>query len=88
VSGSVGGATVLLSMITFTLVYGGLGIIEIILLKRYVEAGPDAAITGILESGGDDDSTGDTRPPEDRDDWPPDSEPPPEADDDRLVFAY
>jgi cytochrome bd ubiquinol oxidase subunit I len=89
VSGAVGGWMVLLSMVTFTLVYGGLGLIEIMLLKRYVEAGPDAAITGILEGGdggGDDDAP---RGPEDRDDWPPDGEEPPEPDDDeRLVFAY
>ncbi len=88
VSGAVGGATVLLSMVTFTLVYGGLGLVELFLLKRYVEAGPDAAITGILEGGDDSGQGAGPRGPEDRDDWPPDSEPPPEGDDDRLVFAY
>jgi cytochrome d ubiquinol oxidase subunit I len=88
VSGSVGGATVLLSMITFTLVYGGLGLVELYLLKRYVEAGPDAAVTGILE-GGDGGGDGGPRGPEDREDWPPDSGTPDNPDDDeRLVFAY
>jgi cytochrome d ubiquinol oxidase subunit I len=85
VSGSVGGWTVLLSMSTFTLVYGALGVIELLLLKRYVQAGPDAAVTGILESGG---PRPDREGPEDRDDWPPDTEPPTDTDDERLVFAY
>ncbi len=79
-------------MVTFTLVYGGLGVVEFILLKKYVEAGPDAAITGILAgndppaSDGSDDDT--PRGPEDRDDWPDDG--PDQLDDEseRLVFAY
>ena len=65
VSGSVGGPLVLFSMVAFTLVYGGLGVVEFVLLKKYVEAGPDAAITGLLASGDqpDDSDTGsDGRP--------------------------
>jgi cytochrome bd ubiquinol oxidase subunit I len=89
VSGAVGGWTVLLSMVTFTLVYGALGVVEIILLTRYVQAGPDAAITGILESGDGGDGGGSRGDgPEDREDWPPEGEPPSDADDERLVFAY
>jgi cytochrome d ubiquinol oxidase subunit I len=89
VSTSVGGTTVLLSMVTFTLVYGALGIIELMLLKRYVEAGPDAAITGIL-GGGDEPDDDTPRGPEDRDDWPDGSDDttPTDDDADRLVFAY
>jgi cytochrome bd ubiquinol oxidase subunit I len=90
VSGSVGGATVLLSMVTFTLVYGALGLVELFLLKRYAEAGPDAAITGVLGGGGDDDGTH-PRGPEDSDDWPDDDHPTDaqgDDDADRLVFAY
>ncbi len=89
VSTSVGGTTVLLSMVTFTLVYGALGLIELMLLKRYVEAGPDAAITGIL-GGGDEPDDDTPRGPEDRDDWPDGSDdaPPTDEDADRLVFAY
>jgi len=93
VSTSVAGWTVLISMVTFTLVYGALGVIELILLKRYVEAGPDAAVAGIL--AGDDGDGGSTADddqppgPEDRDDWPDGSPPSNESDDaERLVFAY
>ncbi len=85
VSTSVGGASVLLTMVTFTLVYGALGIVELVLLKRYVEAGPDAAITGIL--GGSDEPDDDTT----RGPAPDDSDHEPTASDDdaeRLVFAY
>ncbi len=92
VSGSVGGWLVLFSMVTFTLVYGGLGVVEFILLKKYVQAGPDAAMTGLLAgSEPPDDGTDDhdsPRGPEDRDDW---GDHRPEGSDDdseRLVFAY
>ncbi len=94
VSGSVGGGLVLFSMIAFTLVYGGLGVVEFVLLEKYVQAGPDAAMTGLL--GGseppDDDTSDDDRPsgPEDRDDWPDGGADHDQSDDDseRLVFAY
>jgi cytochrome d ubiquinol oxidase subunit I len=91
VSGSVGGGLVLFSMIAFTLVYGGLGVVEFVLLKKYVEAGPDAAMTGILAGSDQPDDSGrsDDQPqgPEDRDDWPGSSD---QLDDEseRLVFAY
>jgi cytochrome d ubiquinol oxidase subunit I len=91
VSGSVGGTMVLFSMIAFTLVYGGLGVVEFVLLKKYVEAGPDAAMTGILAGSDQPDDSGrsDDQPqgPEDRDDWPGSDD---QLDDEseRLVFAY
>jgi len=90
VSGSVGGGLVFFSMTAFTLVYGALGLVELVLLKRFVQAGPDAAITGILAGGegpgGDDDRP---RGPEDRDDWPSGGGDEPSDDDsERLVFAY
>jgi cytochrome d ubiquinol oxidase subunit I len=95
VSGSVGGTMVLFSMVTFTLVYGGLGLIELMLLKKYVQAGPDAAVTGILGGGDDEpdddgDRHDDPRGPEDRDDWPGDDADSGPSDDEseRLVFAY
>ncbi len=78
VSTSVGGAAVLLTMVTFTLVYGALGVVELVLLDRYVQAGPDAAISGVL--GGDGTDTSD--PDDDDIDQPSDD------DADRLVFAY
>jgi cytochrome d ubiquinol oxidase subunit I len=83
VSGSVGGWLVLFSMITFTLVYGGLGV-----LKKYVQAGPDAAMTGLL-AGNEPVGDGDDGPrgPEDRDDWPPEGSDGPDESE-RLVFAY
>ncbi len=91
VSGSVGGGLVLFSMIAFTLVYGGLGVVEFILLKKYVQAGPDAAMTGLLagnEPVDDGDDGGRPRGPEDRDDWPPDGPDTPDDESERLVFAY
>jgi hypothetical protein len=77
-------------MIAFTLVYGGLGVVEFILLKKYVQAGPDAAMTGLLAGNGPVDDGGDGRPrgPEDRDDWPPDGPDTPDDESERLVFAY
>jgi cytochrome d ubiquinol oxidase subunit I len=91
VSGSVGGGLVLFSMIAFTLVYGGLGVVEFILLKKYVQAGPDAAMTGLLAGSDQPDDSGrtDDRPkgPEDRDDWP-DSGDQLDDESERLVFAY
>jgi len=82
-------------MVAFTLVYGGLGVVEFVLLKKYVEAGPDAAMTGLLASGDqpDDSDTGpDGRPrgPEDRNDWPDGSggDGHPDDESERLVFAY
>jgi cytochrome bd ubiquinol oxidase subunit I len=91
VSGSVGGSLVLFSMIAFTLVYGGLGVVEFILLKKFVEAGPDAAMTGLLagsEPPDDDGGNGGPKGPEDRDDWPPDDLDTPDDESERLVFAY
>jgi cytochrome d ubiquinol oxidase subunit I len=90
VSGSVGGGLVLFSMIAFTLVYGGLGVVEFILLKKYVQAGPDAAMTGLLAGNEpvDDGDGGRPRGPEDRDDWPPDGPDTPDDESERLVFAY
>jgi cytochrome d ubiquinol oxidase subunit I len=87
VSTSVGGTSVLLTMVTFTLVYGALGVVELVLLKRYVQAGPDAAITGIL--GGSDEPDDDTsRGPDHRPEGSDDEPIPSDDDADRLVFAY
>ena len=76
-------------MTAFTLVYGGLGIIEFILLKKYVQAGPDAAMTGLLAgSEPPDDDRGHPRGPEDSDDWPGDGADQSDDESERLVFAY
>jgi cytochrome d ubiquinol oxidase subunit I len=56
VSQSVGSWSVFTTLTGFTLVYGALGIIEIFLLRRYVKAGPDAAMTSM--PGGDEDDGG------------------------------
>jgi cytochrome d ubiquinol oxidase subunit I len=55
VSPSVGTATVLTSLIVFTLLYGGLAVIEGVLMVRYVKAGPPppAAETGSDDPGND-----------------------------------
>jgi cytochrome d ubiquinol oxidase subunit I len=45
ISTSVGTATVATSLIAFTLVYAVLAVVEVGLLRSYVRAGPDAAIT-------------------------------------------
>jgi cytochrome d ubiquinol oxidase subunit I len=42
----------LISLIGFTLVYGGLAVIEVALLKRYVHAGPEAAMPAASGEGG------------------------------------
>jgi cytochrome d ubiquinol oxidase subunit I len=44
VSPSVGLATVLVSLIGFTLLYGALAVVELMLLRRYVNAGPEAVM--------------------------------------------
>ncbi|MDY7105371.1 MAG: cytochrome ubiquinol oxidase subunit I [Actinomycetota bacterium] len=45
VSTSVGAGTVAISLIGFTLVYAALAVVELKLLRTYVHAGPDAAMT-------------------------------------------
>ena len=55
VSQSVGAWSVFTTLAGFTLVYGALGIVEIFLLRRYVRAGPDAAMTSMPSGGEDDD---------------------------------
>jgi cytochrome bd ubiquinol oxidase subunit I len=51
VSPTVGTATVLTSMITFTLVYAALAVVELRLLVHYVKAGPAAAAISTTEHG-------------------------------------
>jgi len=65
------------TLIGFTLLYGSLMVVELFLLKRYVQAGPEAVMPHAPppEPGGDDDTDGSERP--DRDE---------EAD--VLAFAY
>jgi cytochrome d ubiquinol oxidase subunit I len=47
VSPSVGGGSVLISLVLFTLVYGALGVVELVLFLRYAKAGPlDEAVPG------------------------------------------
>ena len=54
VSPSVGTATVLTSLIVFTLLYAALAVIELRLLVHYVKQGPPAARTGPAEHEGQD----------------------------------
>jgi cytochrome bd ubiquinol oxidase subunit I len=51
VSPTVGTATVLTSLITFTLVYAALAVVELRLLVHYVQAGPAAAAISTAEHG-------------------------------------
>jgi cytochrome d ubiquinol oxidase subunit I len=51
VSPTVGTATVLTSLITFTLVYAALAVVELRLLVHYVKAGPAAAAISTTEHG-------------------------------------
>jgi cytochrome d ubiquinol oxidase subunit I len=51
VSPTVGTATVLTSLITFTLVYAALAVVELRLLVHYVKAGPAAAAISTAEHG-------------------------------------
>jgi cytochrome d ubiquinol oxidase subunit I len=54
VSPTVGTATVLTSLITFTLVYAALAVVELRLLVQYVKAGPAAAAIPTTEHGDED----------------------------------
>ena len=89
VSPAVAGGEVTLTLVTFTLVYGMLGVVELFLLRKYVRAGPDASMTPFPQGPDDDgdDSTGDDEPPEGVDDTGAERDDE-EADADRLVFAY
>jgi cytochrome d ubiquinol oxidase subunit I len=53
---SIPGGWMLISLIGFTLVYGLLAVIEVMLMKRYAQAGPDAAMPAPTPDGGLDDS--------------------------------
>lgn len=83
---------VTLTLVTFTLVYGMLGVVELFLLRKYVRAGPDASMTPFPkepDDGGDDSTERDDGPPDDRDDAGADRDDVDDDEDaDRLVFAY
>jgi cytochrome d ubiquinol oxidase subunit I len=83
VSGAVTSTTVWISLIGFTLVYGALAVVEIVLLSRYVKAGPAAVMPSKIPphrgsppperrepptDGGDHDDHGDQTPSADEDD--------------------
>lgn len=53
---SIPGGWILISLIGFTLVYGFLAVIEVMLMKRYVQAGPDGAMPAPTAEGGIDDT--------------------------------
>ena len=83
---------VTLTLVTFTLVYGMLGVVELFLLRKYVRAGPDASMTPFPkepDDDGDDSTERDDGPPDDRDDAGADRDDVDDDEDaDRLVFAY
>ncbi|MFG1928590.1 cytochrome ubiquinol oxidase subunit I [Cryptosporangium sp. NPDC048952] len=57
VSPSVSGATIVLSLAVFTLLYGALAVVEFGLMVKYAKAGPEA-----VPSGAEDETTADGRP--------------------------
>jgi cytochrome d ubiquinol oxidase subunit I len=74
------------TLIGFTLLYGALLVVELFLLKRYVQAGPEAVMPHAPPPGpddGDDDEGGD-----DPGDRPADRRPTRDAEADVLAFAY
>ena len=92
VSPSVSGGEVLVTLVSFTLLYGALGLVELFLLRRYVVAGPDAAMTPFPTGPDDGDETPRDTDDRDRDgDGDGDADRVDQDDDedaDRLVFAY
>jgi len=49
-SKAVGSSQVLISLIAFTLVYGTLGVVDILLLKKYAKRGPDTGTASMLKT--------------------------------------
>ncbi|MEO1055391.1 MAG: cytochrome ubiquinol oxidase subunit I [Actinomycetota bacterium] len=90
VSPGVAGGEVLLTLTTFTLVYGALGVVELFLLRKYVKAGPDAAMTPFPRppDGNDDSGQRDDDPDDDGTDRDDHERIDDDEDADRLVFAY
>lgn len=95
VSPSLSTTEVAISLFGFAAVYGILAVVEIFLLTRYVQAGPDSTMFALPvdhpwgDSDRDDDSGRDDHDRDDHDgDTPPDRGSPTDADDEQFAFAY